>query len=140
MLLGFQIMIRRHKPWLPRRILDWKLPDKFTGKLINGVAKFFSPLERLIRPRWLFMQNTGSMMVVGAALVLDGFYLALPWPPFIPLTNTIPAWLALIKILGITEKDGISLLVGAILTWTVTIGASLFIIFSWQTVMTYWPK
>jgi hypothetical protein len=136
MLLGFQIIIRRHKPWLPARILNWKLPDKFTGMVINGMAKLFTPLERVIRPRWLFMQNTGSMIVVGAMLILDGFYLAMPFGN-IPLTNTIPAWLALIKILGITEKDGVSLLVGTLLTLAITVGLVLLMIFSWNTLMAY---
>jgi hypothetical protein len=140
MILGFQVAIRRHKPWLPSRILKWRLPERFTGKLITGVAKFFRPLERFIRPRWLFMQNTPMMMLIGVTLILDGFYLALPWPPFIPLTNTIPAYMALIKILGITEKDGVSLVVGALLTLIATIASIILLILFWQQVVAWSPQ
>ena len=50
-----------------------------------------------------------------------------PLPPIVPFTNTIPAWMALIKILGITEEDGISLLLGSLLTAAAVTGIVLLI-------------
>ena len=113
-LLGAQIAIRKHRPWLPRRTLGYRLPQQFSTRLITFVARVFNPLERLIRPRLFFMQNPVSMVVVGLALCVDGILLTVL--PAIPGSNFVPAWMAMIKILGITEEDGISLLVGTILT------------------------
>jgi hypothetical protein len=128
-ILGLQLAFRKHRPWLPRRLLGWKLPPKMGGKLIGVIAKMFGPLERVIRPRWLFMQNRIWMVLVGTALVMDGAFLALPWPFFIPLTNTIPAWLALIKVLGITEEDGVALLSGTLLTLTMMIVGTILLVY-----------
>lgn len=122
-LLGLQLACSKNKPWLPEWLRRWTLPQKFTTRLLSGVAKLFRPLERVVRPRWLFMQNPGMLAFIGMALVLDGFYLSLPWPPVIPLTNTIPAYMALIKIIGLTEEDGVMLFVGLFLTVAATIAA-----------------
>jgi hypothetical protein len=113
-LLGAQIAIRRNRPWLPHRMLAIKLPQKLGAKVIAIVAKIFRPLEKIVRPRMLFMQNTWSLTVVGVALVIDGIFLVV-LPPF-PGSNIIPGWMALIKILGITEEDGICLLVGTVIS------------------------
>jgi len=120
LLLGAQIAIRKHRPWLPVWLLERRLPTKTTLSILRFVAKLFRPLERLIRPRLLFMQNPVAMVVVGVALALDGILLSLPLP--IAFTNAIPAWMALIKILGITEEDGVSLLVGSIMTFAAVAG------------------
>lgn len=127
MLLGAQIAIRKHQPWLPRWLLHRHLPAKATTAIMKFVARLFRPLERLIRPRLIFMQNPVPMVFVGLALAVDGFLLSLPLPPIVPFTNTIPAWMALIKILGITEEDGISLLLGSLLTAAAVTGIVLLI-------------
>jgi hypothetical protein len=137
MVLGLQLAIRKHRPWLPTFVRRRKLPEKFTTKLITGVAKLFRPLERLIRPRLLFMQHSLATALVGVALMLDAFLLALPWPPFIPLSNTLPAWIALIKILGITEEDGLALLLGLLLTLTAITTLTLITIASWSHITTW---
>jgi hypothetical protein len=114
-LLGLQVAIRKHRPWLPRKLMEWKIPPKFGTRLIAFIARIFRPLERIIWPRFGFMVNPGAMALVGIALSLDGLLLSVPSP--IPLSNVIPAWIALIKILGISEEDGISLLGGTVLTF-----------------------
>jgi hypothetical protein len=114
-LLGMQLAIRKDRPWLPKRMQGYRLPQKFGKRLIGFVAKVFRPLERVIGPRLLFMQNPVAMVLVGLALCVDGLLLAVL--PAIPGSNFIPAWMALIKILGITEEDGISLLAGTVLTF-----------------------
>jgi hypothetical protein len=132
LLLGAQIAIRKHRPWLPARLLAWQLPEKVGVRLIGLVAKFFRPLERIIRPRWLFMQNPVAMVLVGIALAIDGFLLSLPLPPIVPFSNALPAWMALVKILGITEEDGISLLAGTLLTLAVALAAIALAIIGWS--------
>jgi hypothetical protein len=130
-LLGLQVAVASTKPWLPRRLRRWRLPRKITAKLLSIVAWLFKRVEKIVRPRLAFMQGRPAVVAVGVAIAIDGFFLMLPWPPVVPLTNTIPAWLALIKILGLTERDGAFLLAGVILTAAVATGAVLAIIFGW---------
>lgn len=120
-LLGLQLGFSGNRPWLPGWLRRVPLPAKLTTAILVFVNKAFQPIERIIRPRLLFMQNRGSLMVVGLALVLDGIFMAIPWPPVPPfvagfITNTIPAWIAMTKILGLTEEDGVAMVVGVIAT------------------------
>ena len=126
LVLGAQIAIRKHRPWLPQWLLHRPLPTKTSTTILRFVARVFRPLERIIRPRLLFMQNPLAMVIVGLALAVDGLMLSLPLP--IAFSNTIPAWMALIKILGITEEDGISLLIGSLMTATVVAGIVVLIV------------
>lgn len=137
-MLGAEIAIRRDRPWLPQKLLNWRLPPKMGPKLIAFVAKLFKPLERIIRPRLLFMQNPVAMAFVGVALMLDGVLLSLPIPPVVPLSNAIPAWLALITILGITEEDGVCLLAGTTLTLGSVAGGIVALVLGWEKVASLW--
>jgi hypothetical protein len=129
-LLGLQVAIRRNRPWLPRRMQAYRLPQKFGKRLIGFVVKVFKPLERVIGPRLLFMRNPLAMVLVGIALCVDGILLAIL--PAIPGSNFIPAWMALIKILGITEEDGISLLAGTVLTFGGVAAIVVALVFGWK--------
>jgi hypothetical protein len=132
-LLGLQLAIRKNRPWLPQRMLGYRLPQKFGKRLIQFLARVFKPLERVIGPRLLFMQNPVAMVLVGLALCIDGILLA--FLPAIPGSNFIPAWMALIKILGITEEDGISLLAGTVLTFAGVAAIVLAITFGFSTAL-----
>ena len=133
-LLGIQLATAYTHPWLPRRMRRWHVPRKFASKLISIVVRMFKPLERMIKPRLAFMNTRPAITAVGIAIAIDGFFLMLPWPPVIPLTNTIPAWLALIKILGLTEKDGAFLLTGVLLTAAITVGVAVAMTLGWDAI------
>ena len=132
MILGAQITLRKHRPWLPRRMLKLHLPKRISTKLIAFIAKIFRPLERIVRPRLLFMQNNAAMAVVGIALFIDGFLLV--FLPAFPGSNLIPGWMVLIKILGISEEDGAALILGTLISLAVAAVAVVLLILSWQKV------
>lgn len=98
-------------PWLPRRVLEARLPAGFFGKVLRaarGVVRF---LERFLRARLPAL--TGSRRMVGlhlAAVVVAALVLALPLP--IPFTNTLPGWAILLLALGLMERDGLFILAG----------------------------
>ena len=51
--------------------------------------------------------NGQSLTIVGVALAIDGILLT--FLPAFPGSNLVPGWMALIKILGITEDFFLSL-------------------------------
>lgn len=132
MALGVQLALGRKKPWLPARLRAWSTPRAVTEKVLSGVARLFKPLERLVRPRLLFMQNRPMLILVGVAITIDAFFLALPWPPVIPLSNTIPAWLAFIKVLGLTEEDGLAMLLGVVFTFGALLAGIATLVVGWM--------
>ncbi|HVU25565.1 MAG TPA: exopolysaccharide biosynthesis protein [Opitutus sp.] len=98
-------------PWLPRWVLDARLPGGFFAKVMvaaRGVVKF---LEKFLRARGPAL--TASRRIVGvhlAAIVVAALVLALPLP--IPFTNTLPGWAILLLALGLMERDGLFILAG----------------------------
>ena len=101
-------------PWLPRVVLEAKLPAGFFVKVIGaarGVVRF---LEKFLRAR--MPKLTASRRLVAAHLVAvaaAALVLALPLP--IPFTNTLPAWAILLLALGLMERDGLFILAGHVM-------------------------
>lgn len=98
-------------PWLPRVVLDAKLPAGFLGKVIaaaRGVVRF---LEKFLRAR--VPKLTASRRIIGlhlAAVIAAALLLALPLP--IPFTNMLPGWAILLLALGLMERDGLFIVAG----------------------------
>lgn len=98
-------------PWLPRRLLEWRLPAGFFTKLIPVTARVVRSLERVLHPRWPHWTNTPSargvhlFTIVAAALLLA-------LPILIPFTNMFPGWAILLLACGLLERDGAFLLAG----------------------------
>jgi hypothetical protein len=136
MLLGAQIAIRKHRPWLPQRMLRLKLPRKAGTRIIGVIARIFNPLEKIVRPRLLFMQNPIAIVFVGLALLFDGLLLVAL--PAFPGSNFIPGWMALIKILGITEEDGIALIAGTLLSALAFLAGVTLLILGWHHLAAWW--
>ena len=84
------------------------------------------------------MQNPVAMVFVGLALVFDG--LLLVCLPAIPGSNLIPAWMAMIVILGITEEDGIALMVGTLISWAAGVAGVIAVIYSWETLIEWFHR
>ncbi|QCI62839.1 exopolysaccharide biosynthesis protein [Phreatobacter stygius] len=107
-IVGLQMLIGRHDPWLPAFIADRGLPRAETAKMIERAIPWVEKLESLARPRALFMTRGVMRMLIGAMFVMLGVVLALPlsW-----IGNFPPGVALLIMSVGFLEEDG--LLVGA---------------------------
>lgn len=98
-------------PWLPRQLLDWRLPPGFFARVIPVTAKIVRAIERVLHPRWPWW--TASPVVKGIhllAIVVAALLLALPI--LVPLTNMFPGWAILLLACGLLERDGVFILIG----------------------------
>jgi hypothetical protein len=93
-------------PWLPRRLLAVKLPPKFFRAVLEGASKLIGWIERRLRPRWLWLTEGKVMRFVHMGMVCAGSGLLLLPLGGIPLTNTLPALVIVIGMLGVMERDG----------------------------------
>ncbi len=113
LLVGVGVALNR-VPYLPRWLLDRALPSERVARVFTSGARLFERIERLVRPRLpVLTQTVGLSRLNGCALALAGLLLTAPLP--IPLTNTVPAWAALLLALGIVERDGLALILGYVL-------------------------
>ncbi|MBS0663461.1 MAG: exopolysaccharide biosynthesis protein [Verrucomicrobia bacterium] len=96
-------------PWLPERLLRTELPPKFFRAVLEGASRFIGWMERELKPRWLGWTATPARLRWHAATVgFCGFLLMLPLGG-IPFTNTMPALVIVIGMLGMMERDGVAI-------------------------------
>jgi hypothetical protein len=122
---GFRIGFG-HKPWLPGFIMRHQVSHKALERMVRVGLAVYARLEKIIRPRLEFVFNgAGMRMTTGLAIALAGLLLSLPIPPPFPLTNTIPGFAIVFFSLGLSERDGVMLLVGYGMTILATVYVAL---------------
>lgn len=98
-------------PWLPARLLATRLPPKFFRSALEGASKLIGWIEKRLRPRWLWLTATPARLRLHAVLVgFCGFLLLLPLVGM-PFTNTLPALVIVLGMLGMMERDGVAIAV-----------------------------
>jgi hypothetical protein len=102
-LIGAQLLIGLHRPWLPRFIAERGLHRSAMIRFEHRLSPWLSRLERLVKPRWTaLLDHRLANFFSGLLLVLLGLLLSLP----IPLTNYLFAALLLLFALALLERDG----------------------------------
>ena len=113
-ILGSRILFGM-KPSLPGFILRRQITYGFLERIIGFGLKLCRRVEKLVRPRMHFLQRwPGMINLIGLAIASGGFLLALPLPPLIPFSNTIPAISVILLTAGLMERDGLLVLFGHI--------------------------
>ncbi len=97
------------KPWLPARLLDKKLPQKFFPTVIGGARRVLRFLEVMMRPRLLWLTSPRFVQLHSFIIFLAAAVLLLPLPPG---TNFPPALCIVIMACGLLERDGLFILGG----------------------------
>lgn len=119
LILGSRIALRR-EPWLPNFVRKRRLSAKLLRRVISGGIKVAERMERVVRPRMHFLQQTRMVQMIGVSLAAGGLFLALPLP--IPFSNTLPAFSIVLLAVGMMERDGLLVLIGhglALLAWVI---------------------
>lgn len=111
-----------HKPWLPKRILDWQISHQALERMVHAGCRIHERVEKLIRPRLsVLVAGPGMGMAAGFAIAVAGLVLSLPIPPPFILTNTLPGFAIIFFALGLMERDGLMILFGHLLTFVAVI-------------------
>lgn len=110
-LLGVQLGLGFHRPWLPQRIVRLHLSPALSTGLLKNLNRLLHPLESLVRPRLEVLTLSGlSRRSIGICIAWCSALTALPLP--IPFTNKVPALAMLFLAVGMIEFDGIFILIG----------------------------
>jgi hypothetical protein len=103
------------KPWLPRRLLDTRLPPAIFAKVFAFTRKIILWFERLLRPRLLWATESPRFQQAHAVpIVICALMLLLPLP--IPFSNVIPSWGIMLIAGGLLERDGAFIIAGYVAT------------------------
>jgi len=107
-LIGAQLALGRHRPWLPDFLARRGPHRRSLAAFDRRISPWLVRLERLVRPRLpQLVAHRAAMALTGVLLVLLGLLLSLP----IPLTNYLFAGLLLLFALALIERDGVLMLI-----------------------------
>lgn len=127
-LVGIGVMLDR-VPWLPKWLLDRSFARTSVVPLLERGANLFARMEKLVHPRLLALTHGSTLnRLNGAALTLSAILLMVPLP--IPLSNTFPGWGCMLLSAGISQRDGVVVLLGYLL---VLISIAYFAVIGWAT-------
>ncbi|MFQ3588285.1 MAG: exopolysaccharide biosynthesis protein [Fimbriimonadaceae bacterium] len=102
MALAAQLLAGRRIPWLPRRIMNGRIRGR-TGRFFEAVPRFVARLEKLTKPRALWVyEHPNSRRFVGITGLLAGIAMLVP----IPGVTSLAAFGVSLIGLGMIEEDG----------------------------------
>ncbi len=129
--LSFQQIMGRQIIWLPRWLQERHIKSSSFKNVISKAIPYVEKAEIISKPRLIFLTHGISTSIIG----LMGFFMALSVLVPLPLTNTVPSLGIALMALGILMRDGIAVIVGAMigLGWVLML-IILFLYFGSETV------
>lgn len=108
-IVGLQMLFGRRSPWLPGFVAERTLPRAQLSAMVDRTIGWIVRLERVARPRALFMVRGPMWLLIGAMCILLGFILALPlsW-----IGNFPPGVALVVMSVGLLEEDGVLVAAG----------------------------
>ncbi|MEL6889450.1 MAG: exopolysaccharide biosynthesis protein [Pseudomonadota bacterium] len=121
MFVSAQMLLGRRVPWLPRKLGARTVSTDGLGTLSRRSGPWLKRIEAVSRPRLSALTHAPTDRLVGLALVLFSASILVP----LPGTNTVPGLAVVIVAMGLLQRDGVLVLLGAVLG-TAWIGTLLF--------------
>lgn len=95
-------------PKLPKRFSKLSVKRSVLASLVQKSSPWIRKVERILRPRLLFMTTPGIERIVGFFALLFSSFVLVP----APLSNFVPGLGVLIISFGLISKDGLAILIG----------------------------
>jgi len=121
MFVSAQILLGRTAPWLPAKLGAREVSQAGLQNLADRAKPWLERIEALSRPRLEALTRPPLDRLVGIALVCFSASILVP----LPGTNTVPGFAVVLVSMGLLQRDGILVLVGALLG-TAWIGTLIF--------------
>jgi hypothetical protein len=124
-LVAMQMVLGRHRPWLPAALLGRRLKVADYAKMMDVAEPRLKKVEGYLRPRHTFLFSDVADRLTGAFFVLCAISVILP----LPGSNFPPSVAAVLMSLAILEEDGVVFSIGLIiglagLAYTTVVGSA----------------
>jgi hypothetical protein len=126
-LMSLELAFQRDAIWLPKWALNASISRPAYRAGVSRIMKAVRYVENLTRPRLPFLTGDIADTVTGLICVILALIMALP----IPFGDALPGIALVFFALGMMQRDGIAILLGALATGAC--GLYLFLI--WRTVL-----
>jgi hypothetical protein len=111
LLFSIQMTMGRQEPWLPAFMKRPQLSRETFIKVMDYVSRYLAIIESWLKPRWNWLTTNQMERVIGAYLTFLTVVLLVP----VPFGNALPSFGIAIIAAGLLEKDGVAIIVGAII-------------------------
>jgi hypothetical protein len=129
LIIALNMIAVRQRLWLPSAIADKSIARADLARMVERVVPYLQRLERYCKPRLAIVTEAPGKVLIGILLFVLGFIMILP----IPLIGNIPPGIAAsVLAIGMTERDGLVVLVGAALS---TIAIAVVLAATWATIV-----
>ncbi len=109
MFVSAQILLGRRVPWLPQKLGARTVSAEGLDTLAQRSGPWLERIEAVSRPRLVALTQPPADRVVGLALVLFSASILVP----LPGTNTVPGFAVVIVAMGLLQRDGVLVILGA---------------------------
>jgi hypothetical protein len=107
-LLSWQLMQGRPKPWLPAVLRDRSFARADFLRMVERLTPVLDRIERMARPRLLPLTEAAGERAFGFLAVALSAVLFLP----LPFGNFLPGLALSVAGIGLAERDGVAILAG----------------------------
>ncbi|MGX9354281.1 exopolysaccharide biosynthesis protein [Roseobacteraceae bacterium S113] len=111
MFVSAQILLGRTTPWLPQKLGARDVSVAALAALSTRAGPWLRRIEAISHPRLSALTHAPLDRLVGLALVLFSASILVP----LPGTNTVPGFAVVIVSMGLLQRDGALVILGAIL-------------------------
>ena len=110
-IIALNLIAARQRLWLPAAIADKSLSRADLKRTVDRVAPLLERLEKVCKPRFPIVTDTVGKILIGLVIFALGFIMILPIPF---LGNMPPGFAASVIAIGMTERDGLVVLIGTL--------------------------
>jgi hypothetical protein len=111
--IALNLIAMRRRLWLPRAIGEKSVARSDLQRMVDRMLPSMRRIERFCRPRLTVVTEPFGKVLVGLVLLVLGVVMILPIPL---LGNMPPAFAAAVIALGMTERDGVIVLAGLVVS------------------------
>ncbi len=111
LILTAQQAVGRHSVWIPETMKRKSVSRaRFVG-MIDAALPSVGKIEKLVKPRLSFITHGLFSKLIGVCGLIMALSICVP----LPLTNTVPAMGIALMSIGVVMRDGVAVIVGAML-------------------------
>jgi hypothetical protein len=112
-IIALNLITARQRLWLPKAISSKSIARSDLQRIADRVAPYLERLERVCKPRLPIVTDTVGKILIGLVILVLGFIMILPIPL---LGNMPPGFAASVIAIGMTERDGLIVLIGTLVS------------------------
>jgi hypothetical protein len=112
-IIALNLIAARQRLWLPGAIADKSVARADLKRMVDRAVPYLERLERICKPRLAIVTEPVGKVLIGLVILLLGFIMILPIPF---LGNIPPGWAATFIAIGMTERDGLIVLIGTVVS------------------------